>query len=116
MANGVSRQNAWSRANLPRNVKTHRSVTPALSDGAQGSALTAQCAATPVTGAQLMATLSEPMVSLSLVLPPPRSIIVVRASARGAGGRGFDPRPRHTKDVKKLGGLRFSAWRLALMS
>ena len=31
--------------------------------------------------------------------PPPRNI-VVRASARGAGGRGFDPRPCHTKDEK----------------
>ncbi len=33
----------------------------------------------------------------------------------GVREAGVDPRPRHTKDVK-LGGLRFSAWRLALMS
>ena len=42
--------------------------------------------------------------------PPPRSQ-VVRASARGAGGRGSIPRPRHTKDVK-LG--RFALLSLAL--
>ena len=27
---------------------------------------------------------------------------MVRASASGAGGRGFDPEPRHTNDVKKV--------------
>ncbi len=38
--------------------------------------------------------------------PPPRSI-VVRVSARGAGGQGSIP------DRVTLEGLRFSAWRLA---
>ena len=45
---------------------------------------------------------------------PPRSI-VVRTSARGAGGRGSIP-DRVTPKMGKLGGLHFSAWRLALMS
>ena len=38
-----------------------------------------------------------------------------RVSARGAGGRGSIP-DRVTPKTYKLGGLRFSAWRLALMS
>ncbi len=37
-------------------------------------------------------------VPIDISLPP--CSIVVRASARGAGGRGSNPRPRHTKDVK----------------
>ena len=48
------------------------------------------------------------MVELSLVtfgqlyaLTGPDSVMV-RASASGAGDRGFDPRPRHTKDVKMV--------------
>ncbi len=40
---------------------------------------------------------------------------VVRASARSAGGRGSIP-DRVTPKTLKIGGLRFSAWRLALMS
>ncbi len=48
--------------------------------------------------------------------PPLRRIhVVVRASARGAGGRGSIP-DRVTPKTLKMGGLRFSAWRLALMS
>ncbi len=46
--------------------------------------------------------------------PPPRSI-VVRASPQGAGGRGLIP-DRVTPKTLKMGGLRFSACRLALMS
>ncbi len=45
---------------------------------------------------------------------PPPSSIVVRASARGAGGRGSSHHV--TPKTLKMGGLRFSAWRLALMS
>ncbi len=44
---------------------------------------------------------------------PAPSNIVVRASAEDAGGRGWDPRPLHTKDVK-IG--RFALLYLALMS
>ena len=36
-----------------------------------------------------------------------------RASASGAGGRGFDPGPRHTKGVKN-GTSGYLAWRSAL--
>ena len=36
-----------------------------------------------------------------------------RASASGAGGRGFDPGPRHTKCVKN-GTSGYLAWRSAL--
>ena len=36
-----------------------------------------------------------------------------RASALGAGGRGFDPGPRHTKGVKN-GTSGYLAWRSAL--
>ncbi len=50
----------------------------------------------------------------SLHIPPLRSV-VVRASARDAGGRGSIP-ARVTPKTYKMGGLRFSAWRLALMS
>ncbi len=46
---------------------------------------------------------------------PPLRSTVVRASARGAGGRGSIP-DRVTPKTLKMGGLRFSAWRLALMS
>ncbi len=46
----------------------------------------------------------------SVVKPPPHSI-VVRVSARGAGRPGFDPRPRHTKDVKNgRFASQFGAW------
>ncbi len=41
--------------------------------------------------------------------------IVIRESARGAGDRGSIP-VRVTPKTYKIGGLRFSAWRLALMS
>ena len=36
--------------------------------------------------------------------------VVVRASASGAGGRGFDPAPGHTKDFKN-GTSGYLAWR-----
>ena len=36
-----------------------------------------------------------------------------RASASGAGGRGFDPLPRHTKGVK-IGTSGYLAWRSVL--
>ena len=36
-----------------------------------------------------------------------------RASASGAGGRGFDPGPRHTKGVK-YGTSGYLAWRSAI--
>ena len=39
--------------------------------------------------------------------------VMVRASASEAGGRGFDPGPRHTKDVKN-GTSGCLAWRSAL--
>ena len=39
--------------------------------------------------------------------------VMVRASASGAGGRGFDPGPGHTKDFKN-GTSGYSAWRSAL--
>ena len=38
---------------------------------------------------------------------------MVRASASGAGGRGFDPGPGHTKDFKN-GTSGYLAWRSAL--
>ena len=46
---------------------------------------------------------------------------MVRASASGAGGGGFDPGPRHTKDVKngtkdvKNGISGYLAWRSAFI-
>ncbi len=40
---------------------------------------------------------------------------VVRTYALGAGGRGSITWSHHTKDIE-TGGLRLSAWRLALMS
>ena len=39
--------------------------------------------------------------------------VMVRASASGAGGRGFDPGPGHTKDFKN-GTSGYLAWRSAL--
>ncbi len=48
-------------------------------------------------------------------LPPPLRSTVVRASVQGAGGRGSIP-DRVTPKTLKVGGLRFSAWRLALMN
>ena len=39
--------------------------------------------------------------------------VMVRASASGAGGRGFDPGPGHTKDFKN-GTSGYLAWRTAL--
>ena len=39
--------------------------------------------------------------------------VMVRASALGAGGGGFDPRPCHNKDVKN-GTSGYLAWRSAL--
>ena len=39
--------------------------------------------------------------------------VMVRASASGAGGRGFDPGPGHTKDFK-TGTSGYLAWRSAL--
>ncbi len=47
--------------------------------------------------------------------PPLRSTVVTASLARGAGGRGSIP-DRVTPTTQKLGGLRFLAWRLALMS
>ncbi len=47
--------------------------------------------------------------------PPPLRSIVVRGSARGAGDQGSIP-DCVTPKTLKMGGLRFSAWRLALMS
>ena len=44
--------------------------------------------------------------------PPPRQLSG-RASPSSAGGRGFDPRSRDTKDVKN-GTSSSHAWRLAL--
>ncbi len=49
-----------------------------------------------------------------LLYTAPRST-VIRESARGAAGRGLIP-DRVTPKTLKMGGLRFSAWRLALMS
>ena len=39
--------------------------------------------------------------------------VMVRASASGAGGHGFDPGPGHTKDFKN-GTSGYLAWRSAL--
>ena len=39
--------------------------------------------------------------------------VMIRASASGAGGRGFDPGPGHTKDFKN-GTSGYLAWRSAL--
>ena len=39
--------------------------------------------------------------------------VMVRASASGAGGRGFNPGPGHTKDFKN-GTSGYLAWRSAL--
>ncbi len=55
----------------------------------------------------------------TIILPistaPSPCSIAVRASARGAGGRGSIP-DRVIPKTLKMRGLRFSAWRLALMS
>ena len=40
--------------------------------------------------------------------------VMVRASASEAGGRGFEPWPRHTKDVKN-GTSSYLAWRSAFL-
>ena len=40
--------------------------------------------------------------------------VMVRASASGAGGRGFDPGPGHAKDFKN-GTSGYLAWRLSII-
>ena len=49
----------------------------------------------------------------TLLLITDSNSIMVRASALGEGGRGFDPGPGHTKDFKN-GTSGYLAWRSAL--
>ena len=53
------------------------------------------------------------MISHSAIVKSYTDSVMVRASASGAGGRGFDPGPGHTKDFKN-GTSGYLAWRSAL--